>query len=557
MKTKVAGALANMALLLASCLVGLLLCEAGLRLLHPKYEHLAEAAFIRDPNLLAVRIPHHCGFKRHTDTDARHPLCHNNLGLRQHRDFSAADLESSVNIGFFGDSYLENTGMEAQASFTEALDYLLNLKRGEGGGGAFNVLNFGVAGYGTAQSLLRYELWGLRENLDHVFYVYYKNDLKDDFRSGLFRLDGAGRLAREEAAPSRFALLSKLHLTYLALDATGRLFTHLVEMAAEGEKFRRDRKKYWLRTRPKYKEQISRSAALFRQLLRRFREAVESNGASFHLVWLPMEDYDLPGVRAIVGEEGVATVNLWDCFGERDPAHPQTPWGSSPYRFVRDGHWNEAGNRLAAVCLHRFLEGLLGLPRLSEEEVAQALRLYYSAFDAPAEESLQPGSARRAPSHEGLAEDQPASLAAAIRRKYNALEKKDSLAPARDLETQWPPWTPSPDKLAIRSRFDVYLHDGWLAYVKEGCAPADFRMYFFLRVWPVDVRDLPPNRLARGFDNLDFQQDFDEAAEATCTAWRKLPSYAIERIKTGQFPIMDSSGSYQNHWQAEHVFSEG
>ena len=126
MKTKIAGALANMALLLASCLAGLLLCEAGLRLFHPKYEHLAKPALIRDPNLKFARIPNHRGFFRHPDTDAMHPLHHNNFGLRQHRNFSASDLESSVNIGFFGDSFTENIRIEAQFSFTEPLDYLLN-----------------------------------------------------------------------------------------------------------------------------------------------------------------------------------------------------------------------------------------------------------------------------------------------------------------------------------------------------------------------------------------------------------------------------------------------
>ena len=109
LKTRIAGALANTALLLASCLAGLLLCEAGLRALHPRYGHLAEAPFVRDLNLSFAREPNRCNFHRHPDTRALLPLCHNSLGLRQHREFSAADLESSVNIGFFGDSWVEKS----------------------------------------------------------------------------------------------------------------------------------------------------------------------------------------------------------------------------------------------------------------------------------------------------------------------------------------------------------------------------------------------------------------------------------------------------------------
>ena len=59
----------------------------------------------------------------------------------------------------------------------------------------------------------------------------------------------------------------------------------------------------------------------------------------------------------------------------------------------------------------------------------------------------------------------------------------------------------------------------WLAYVKEGCAPADFDRRFFLHVWPADVRDLPPERLAHGFDNLDFWSRIGDAT--TCTVWRE------------------------------------
>ena len=520
MKAKVAGALANAALLLASCLAGLLLCEAGLRLFHPKYAYLAEAPFLRDPNLLRVRIPGNRSFSWHPDSGGRHPFFHNNLGLRQHRDFSAEALENSVNIGFFGDSSTENIRMKAQFAFTEPLDYLLNI--GAGGAGeeqrSINVLNFGVDGYGTAQSLLRYERLDFREALDHVFYVYNGNDSLDDLASGLFRLDDAGQLARGEAPPARFTLLSRLHLPYLVLDAGGRLSAHLEELEA---RTRRLWDKFDQR-RMGYRAQKLRMSALplFRQMLRRWKEAVESDGASFRLVWLPGENYDdASGVAAIVKEEGVEALSLRNCFGAHDPAHLRTPWAHSPYRFERDGHWNEAGNRLAAICLHRVLEGILDLPRLSEEELALALRRYYSAFEA---------SPRF-----------PSSLQAeAIRRKYAALEQG-----GRGLR----PWVPSPAELMLRARFDLYLHDGWLAYVKEGCTQADSEDPFFLHVFPADARDLPPGRREHGFDSLNFEAGIDETS---CTLWRKLPGYAFDRIRTGQFS-KDVDGSYKNLWEAE------
>ena len=508
----------NMTLLLASCLAILLLCEAGLRLLHPKYAYLAEAPFIRDPNLLWTRIPDSRSFSWHPAPGVQpHLFFHNNLGLRQHRDFSAEDIGNSVNIGFFGDSFTENMQMRAQFSFTEPLDYLLNIGAGDE---SVNVLNFGVSGYGMAQSLLRYEMLDFRESLDHVIYVRCENDSLNDLASGLFRLDDAGRLARGQAPSGRFALLSRLHLPYLVLDAGGRLSAHLEELEAKASQLRI---KYEQRVAAHSADALPRDAfLLFRQMLRRWKEAVESNGASFRLAWLPMENYDAPGIAAIVEEEGVEAVSLRDCFGARDPAHLRTPWELSPYRFERDEHWNEAGNRLAAVCLHRVLENALGLPLLPEDDVELALRRYYSAFEAPAGVSKS-----------WAASFSPASPQAdAIRRKYAALE------PEKD-PRQLSDWS--------RASFDVHLRDGHLAYVKEGCSWANFQYMFFLHVYPADVRDLPAHRVQHGFDNLDF---LASASETTCTIRKKLPSYAIDHVATGQYS-MDGDGGFTTFWKVE------
>ena len=47
---------------------------------------------------------------------------------------------------------------------------------------------------------------------------------------------------------------------------------------------------------------------------------------------------------------------------------------------------------------------------------------------------------------------------------------------------------------------------------------------------PADLRDLPPHRLVSGFDNLDFWW-----RGMGCTKRRRLPNYAMELIRTGQY----------------------
>ena len=87
-----------------------------------------------------------------------------------------------------------------------------------------------------------------------------------------------------------------------------------------------------------------------------------------------------------------------------------------------------------------------------------------------------------------------------------------------------------------QSDFDVYLRGGVLAYLKENCAPDDTEARFFLHIFPADPADLPADRRKSGFENRDFR--FGERgayAGDKCVASRELPSYAIDRIRTGQF----------------------
>ena len=371
----------NLCLLLVACLVGILLCEGSLRLFYPKYAPLAEARarFDIDTRRIWARNPNDRADHPHPDTGLRHALHHNNLGLRQHRNFSAADLATAINVGVFGDSFVENVGMDAPYSLTEPLDYLLNQS-----GGRFNVLNFGVDGYGPGQSLLHYEHFRYADALAHVFYVYCKNDLENIAETGLFHLDEAGRLVQHDAIRTSWwaARMSRLHLPYLILDATGTLSSY-VNKRADDEKLKRKRlrDKHEERRKAKKDEDFSRNAAIFRPLIRRWKQAVERNGGKFYVVLLPHHNPAVsPRVFDLLQEEDIATISLYDCFGAHDAEHHRISWLDSPYRFKNDAHWNEAGNRLAALCLYRALEEDMRLPALAEETLQATLRRYYAAF---------------------------------------------------------------------------------------------------------------------------------------------------------------------------------
>ena len=92
----------------------------------------------------------------------------------------------------------------------------------------------------------------------------------------------------------------------------------------------------------------------------------------------------------------------------------------------------------------------------------------------------------------------------------------------------------------VRADWDVYLGEGKLTYFKKPCAPSDVQAKFILHVTPADPGVLPIARRRYGFDSLGFH--FDRLSRQhrmqvadQCIAIVDLPTYAIDRIRVGQW----------------------
>lgn len=213
-------AIGNCLLAFASLAVGLALCEATLRLFHPRYEYAAAPP---------QRTYHWSSQYRHPDTGEPHLVVYNNLGSRQHRDFHERELAEGVNLAFFGDSFTENLRMAAQFSFTEVLDYVLNAqpRRGPSSSpadtalraGRFNVLNFGMDARGPVEQYWRYRGLGFKRLLRHVFYVH---SLADIHRLRGWR--GGGRLAGQARQSRTSRTRRSLDLGPLTSGPSSHLF---------------------------------------------------------------------------------------------------------------------------------------------------------------------------------------------------------------------------------------------------------------------------------------------------------------------------------------------
>ena len=103
-----------------------------------------------------------------------------------------------------------------------------------------------------------------------------------------------------------------------------------------------------------------------------------------------------------------------------------------------------------------------------------------------------------------------------------------------------------------RGDFAVYRDGDMLVYVRDGCTEEEAGAWFLLHVAPVDVGDLPADRMRHGFDNLDFSLwQRGSRFDGRCVAAIPVPGYAIASIRTGQY---DEGGE---RWSVEFTLPDG
>jgi hypothetical protein len=372
-------------LILASMAVGLALIEVSLRIFYPKYQYDADSSFEKDTARIWTNKANFHYVRKHPDSGLPHTVYYNNIALRQHRNFSEQDIESAINLAFFGDSFTENLRIAVQYSLTEPLDYLLN-KRAPG----FNVLNLGVDGYGTDQEYLKYKDFVYSGNLNYVFYVFCENDLRNIYENNLFTLTEAQELVHNTrgATPWWINILSRLYTTYLILDVANRFQSDDRRMDLDITAIEQyyQKKNHEKRFHDKRAEAIDnafvrgektadldKSVGIFRSLLQLWSNDVKKNGGKFFVVLLPLTEEHK--ARDLI-PDGISVIDLYELFSNGMENYNYSDWS-----FKNDGHWNEAGNQLAATYLYRFMENELNLGNIPEDKLKRELYTYYASFD--------------------------------------------------------------------------------------------------------------------------------------------------------------------------------
>lgn len=103
---------------------------------------------------------------------------------------------------------------------------------------------------------------------------------------------------------------------------------------------------------------------------------------------------------------------------------------------------------------------------------------------------------------------------------------------------------------AARSMFDVYVDENAVTFVREPCAPRDTDGYFFLRIYPVDERDVPAERRDSDLHDFVFEQH-GSRFDGRCMAKAPLPTYDVARVSASQ------TDGFYTVWEVEIPLDDG
>jgi hypothetical protein len=327
-------------LLCLGCLVGLCLVELGVRLL---VRQPILPRFVRDPgygvrdNIPAVRCRHIFP----GDYDVR--ITTNEDGLRGSRPYARRKAAGVSRVAVVGDSFPFGFGVNDSEVVSEVLESQLSSARSAGK--RWEVLNFGVPGFGQAEELVQYQNKVREYSPDWVVLFYFDNDIGNNAVSGLFavRPDGSvERIGREflpgvrlreklyAIAPIRWLFMHSQLWNYARNQLSGRVQARLLE--------KQDMKAY--------EESTPKSVQLTRALLAESIREVKSAGAKCILFIIPNSEIksNFPMARGEVEQLGA----LW--IDGRDFLQPQD-------YYARDCHWRAEGHKKAAAALLKVVGG--------------------------------------------------------------------------------------------------------------------------------------------------------------------------------------------------------
>ena len=126
---------------------------------------------------------------RHKSIDGTWEFVTNSQGFRNYEDFDFEKPDGKVRIMSLGDSHTQGYEVRQDYTFSAVAERYLHHS-----GISAQVINTGVSGFGTAEQLVLLQNEGIKYNPDVVVLGFFGNDLEDNIKTGLFKLDEEGKL---------------------------------------------------------------------------------------------------------------------------------------------------------------------------------------------------------------------------------------------------------------------------------------------------------------------------------------------------------------------------
>jgi hypothetical protein len=265
----------------------------------------------------------------------------NSVGLRGQREYTVNKPSGIHRIALLGDSFVYGAGVNDNEVIGYVLEDELN-KLSPPGGMRYQVLNFGVSGFGQAEELVAYQARARNYQPDDVIMFYFDNDIGNNAVSELFELDEQGGLMR---TGKEFLPGVSVRETLYKISFTRWLFTHsqawnLIRNRLSGVVQQSLLRKQGLE---KYDDTSARAVELTRALFSRFVREIKNDGARPMIFVIPGKSMDsnYPLTADAFKKDNVIFLDGRNYLSPQD-------------YYQRDSHWTAEGHRKAAAAIARL-----------------------------------------------------------------------------------------------------------------------------------------------------------------------------------------------------------
>jgi len=260
----------------------------------------------------------------------------NNFGGRGSTDYAEQPDSNSFRICILGDSFAFGYGVKDTEVVSYVLEQLLNddLQATK----TYEVLNFGVSGYGQAEQLNLYRNRVINYGCNEVVLFYFDNDLGNNVVSSLYAIDKNGEIIRDKA---EYLPGVKIQETIYGLPVFGPILanSHLWSIVRNSASSAMHKSKLKEAGLSGYTEKNDNSIGLAIALLNTIQREVEESGSGFSIFVIPGKNLESNYPFSRMVQYAINTFDGREVVKESD-------------YYKLDSHWRAIGHEKAAEYIY-------------------------------------------------------------------------------------------------------------------------------------------------------------------------------------------------------------